>query len=89
MSIIEQAIYALQKAKKIVFFTGAGISADSGIPTYRDEFSGIWAGYDPRDLETAKAFRESSIGVGMVSVAATPSGSSRAKCCASRDTSHG
>jgi NAD-dependent deacetylase len=42
----------------LVFFTGAGISADSGIPTYREKLSGIWTGYDPRDLETAKAFRE-------------------------------
>nr|WP_311202904.1 Sir2 family NAD-dependent protein deacetylase [Pseudomonas brassicacearum] len=39
-------------------FTDAGISANSGIPTYREKLSGIWAGYDPRDLETAKAFRE-------------------------------
>jgi NAD-dependent deacetylase len=58
MSVIEQAVDALQKAGKVVFFTGAGISADSGIPTYREKLSGIWAGYDPRDLETAKAFRE-------------------------------
>ena len=58
MTVIEQAVDVLQKAKKVVFFTGAGISADSGIPTYREKLSGIWAGYDPRDLETAKAFRE-------------------------------
>ncbi|BFT64331.1 hypothetical protein PMm318_A50900 [Pseudomonas moorei] len=55
MTVIEQAVDALQKARKVVFFTGAGISADSGIPTYREKLSGIWAGYDPRDLETAKA----------------------------------
>jgi NAD-dependent deacetylase len=58
MTVIEQAVDALQKARKVVFFTGAGISADSGIPTYREKLSGIWAGYDPRDLETAKAFRD-------------------------------
>jgi len=58
MTVIEQAADVLQKAKKVVFFTGAGISADSGIPTYREKLSGIWAGLDPRDLETAKAFRE-------------------------------
>lgn len=58
MTVTEQAVDLLQKAKKVVFFTGAGISADSGIPTYREKLSGIWAGYDPRDLETAKAFRE-------------------------------
>jgi NAD-dependent deacetylase len=58
MTVVEQAADVLQKAKKVVFFTGAGISADSGIPTYREKLSGIWAGLDPRDLETAKAFRE-------------------------------
>jgi NAD-dependent deacetylase len=58
MTVIEEAADVLQKAKKVVFFTGAGISADSGIPTYREKLSGIWAGLDPRDLETAKAFRE-------------------------------
>jgi NAD-dependent deacetylase len=58
MTVIEQAADILQKAKKVVFFTGAGISADSGIPTYREKLSGIWAGLDPRDLETAKAFRK-------------------------------
>lgn len=58
MSVIEQAVDALQKATKVVLFTGAGISAASGIPTYRETLSGIWTGYDPRDLETAKAFRE-------------------------------
>lgn len=58
MTVIEQAVDALQRARKVVFFTGAGISADSGIPTYGEKLSGIWAGYDPRDLETAKAFRQ-------------------------------
>lgn len=58
MTVIQQAVDVLQKAKKVVFFTGAGISADSGIPTYSEKLSGIWTGYDPRDLETAKAFRE-------------------------------
>lgn len=58
MTVIEQAADVLQKAKKVVFFTGAGISADSGIPTYREKLLGIWTGLDPRDLETAKAFRE-------------------------------
>jgi NAD-dependent deacetylase len=58
MTVIEQAAELLQKAKKVVFFTGAGISADSGIPTYREKLSGIWTGLDPRELETAKAFRE-------------------------------
>lgn len=59
MTVIEQALDVLQKDKKVVFFTGTGISADSGLPTYRETLSGIWAGLDPRVLETAKPFRES------------------------------
>jgi len=35
----------IQKARKIVAFTGAGISAESGVPTYRGE-GGLWTKYD-------------------------------------------
>ena len=39
----------------MVVLTGAGISAESGIPTFRGK-SGIWQGYDPRQLATPQAF---------------------------------
>lgn len=42
-------------AKKIVFVTGAGISQDSGIPTYRGA-DGLWRSYDPMKLATIDAF---------------------------------
>lgn len=42
-------------AKKIVFVTGAGISQDSGIPTYRGT-DGLWKSYDPMKLATIDAF---------------------------------
>jgi NAD-dependent deacetylase len=58
MSDFEYAAEALSKARLIVVFTGAGISAESGIPTYRDPLKGIWARHNPQSLETAKAFRE-------------------------------
>jgi NAD-dependent deacetylase len=45
-------------SKRVVFFTGAGISADSGIPTFRDKLTGLWEKHDPQRLETADAFRE-------------------------------
>lgn len=48
----------LLAANDVVFFTGAGISAESGISTYGEKLTGIWAGHDPRDLETAKAYRD-------------------------------
>jgi NAD-dependent deacetylase len=48
---------ALRNAKHIAVLTGAGISAESGIPTFRDAQTGLWAQYDPRDLATPEAFR--------------------------------
>ncbi len=45
------------QSKRPVFFTGAGMSADSGIPTFRDAMTGWWARYDPSELATAAAFR--------------------------------
>lgn len=58
MNNLEKASSALRSAAKVVFFTGAGISAESGIPTFRDKLTGVWEKYDPEKLETAKAFRE-------------------------------
>jgi NAD-dependent deacetylase len=39
-----------------VVVTGAGVSAESGIPTFRDPLEGLWAKYDPRELATPEAF---------------------------------
>ncbi|AVX92148.1 NAD-dependent deacylase [Pseudomonas koreensis] len=58
MSNIYRAADALRASKKIVFFTGAGISAESGVPTFRDKLTGLWTKHDPERLETADAFRE-------------------------------
>jgi NAD-dependent deacetylase len=58
MAISETVKTALVSARRIVCFSGAGISAESGIPTYRDKLTGLWAHHDPQQLETAKAFRE-------------------------------
>jgi len=41
--------------ERIVFFTGAGMSAESGIPTYRGK-GGIWAQYDYEDYACQRAF---------------------------------
>lgn len=42
--------------KKIVVFTGAGVSADSGIATFRDA-NGLWANYRVEDVCTPEALR--------------------------------
>jgi NAD-dependent deacetylase len=44
-----------KKIKKIVFVTGAGISLESGIPTFRGK-EGLWRNYDPMKLATIDAF---------------------------------
>lgn len=60
MTHMQRAADVLAVARRIVFFTGAGISAESGIPTFRDKLTGLWAKHDPQRLETADAFRENS-----------------------------
>ncbi len=49
-------IAALRAARRIVASTGAGISAESGISTFRDAQTGLWAKYKPEDLATPQAF---------------------------------
>ncbi|MFC5500001.1 NAD-dependent deacetylase [Caenimonas terrae] len=44
-------------APSIVVLTGAGISAESGVPTFRDALTGLWAKFDPAQLATEAAFR--------------------------------
>ena len=46
---------ALAAAERPVFFTGAGMSADSGIPTFRGP-GGMWRGSRPEELATPEAF---------------------------------
>ena len=45
------------KKKKIVVLTGAGISAESGIKTFRDA-GGLWEGYDIEDVATPNAWQK-------------------------------
>lgn len=48
----------LRSCQNIVVFTGAGISTESGIPTFRDRFESLWAKYDPQEVATPQAFRD-------------------------------
>ncbi len=43
--------------KRIVFFSGAGISAESGIPTFRNP-GGLWDKFKPEDFATLEAFHK-------------------------------
>ncbi len=46
----------LRQARRVCVLTGAGASADSGIPTFREAQSGLWSRYDPLELATPEAF---------------------------------
>jgi len=47
---------ALRAARRIAVLTGAGASAESGIPTFRDAQTGLWARFRPEELATPAAF---------------------------------
>lgn len=47
----------LRCAGRVAVLTGAGVSAESGVPTFRDAQTGLWARYSPEELATPEAFR--------------------------------
>ncbi len=47
---------AISRARSIAILTGAGISAESGIPTFRDALTGLWENFKPEELATPEAF---------------------------------
>jgi NAD-dependent deacetylase len=49
-------IERLRAARHVAVLTGAGVSAESGLPTFRDPLTGLWARYRPEDLATPEAF---------------------------------
>ncbi|AZI43271.1 NAD-dependent deacylase [Deinococcus psychrotolerans] len=57
-SALEQARTLLQAAKRVAVITGAGISAESGIPTFRDAQTGHWARFRPEDLASPEAYQQ-------------------------------
>jgi NAD-dependent deacetylase len=59
MSVLDPILAArtlLIAASRVTVLTGAGISAESGIPTFRDAMTGLWARFRPEDLATPEAF---------------------------------
>lgn len=47
----------LRAARRVCVLTGAGVSAESGLATFREAQSGLWARFRPEDLATPDAFR--------------------------------
>jgi NAD-dependent deacetylase len=52
-----ELLNALRKARHIVVFTGAGVSAESGIPTFRDAQTGLWEQFDATTLASPQGYR--------------------------------
>jgi len=55
--MLEKIADKLKESEKVIFVTGAGISQESGIPTFRGK-DGLWRKYDPMKLATIDAFYE-------------------------------
>ena len=54
--MLETARSALRQSVHPVTFSGAGLSAESGIPTFREAQTGLWARYDPMTLASPEGF---------------------------------
>lgn len=50
-------IACLRAARRVAVLTGAGISAESGVPTFREAQTGLWARFRAEDLATPEAFQ--------------------------------
>lgn len=51
----------LKAARHVVAFTGAGMSAESGVPTFRDSQTGLWSNFRAEDLATPHAFLKNPV----------------------------
>ena len=54
--IPESLVTALRSAQSVTILTGSGISAESGVPTFREAQTGLWARFDPEELATPEAY---------------------------------
>ena len=62
MNSIIEAARLLKRAEHAIAFTGAGISAESGIPTFRGK-GGLWEKYKPEEIATPEAFERDPVKV--------------------------
>ncbi|HKO87694.1 MAG TPA: NAD-dependent deacylase [Burkholderiales bacterium] len=56
-SQIAAIVELLASARSVAVLTGSGVSAESGIPTFRDAQTGLWARFRPEELATPEAFQ--------------------------------
>ena len=48
----------LRSAPAVACLTGAGVSAESGVPTFRDAQTGLWSAFDPLRLASPDGFAD-------------------------------
>jgi NAD-dependent deacetylase len=60
LSEIERAAVKLRSARSVVVFTGAGVSAESGLPTFRSGAGAMWKDVDVSRYATPRGYREHS-----------------------------
>lgn len=54
--LIDRAAEKLAKARRVACLTGAGVSSESGIATFRDALTGLWSKFDPMTLASQEGF---------------------------------
>ena len=54
---LEAARLLLSGVRRLAVLTGAGMSAESGVPTFRDAQTGLWSRFDPMQLASPEGFR--------------------------------
>ncbi|MGI9048138.1 MAG: SIR2 family NAD-dependent protein deacylase [Rubrobacteraceae bacterium] len=57
MEFPEPLISTPRRAGSVTVLTGSGISAESGVPNFREAQTGLWSSYDPQELATPDAFQ--------------------------------
>jgi len=57
LDIPPDLVEPLRSAQHMTVLTGAGISAESGVPTFRQTQTGLWAQYESTQLATPQAFQ--------------------------------
>lgn len=56
MTDLDTARALLRGARRVAVLTGAGMSAESGVPTFRDALTGLWSRFDPTELASREGF---------------------------------
>ena len=57
ITVPDHILIRLRSAKRAMALTGAGISAESGIPTFRAPGTGLWSQYSPEEFATPRGWR--------------------------------